>query len=720
MIAAWALSLAVGIASGVGPDADRAAYEDARSRAGRDADAQVDLALWCESRGMGAEKTTHLTRAVLLDPDHARARGLLGYVKHEGRWLRPDEIARAVEGSPERQALLREYVDRRSKARDDADGQYRLALWCEEKGLTQPMVAHLHRVVQLDPGREGAWRRLGFEKVKGRWVNPEAEAALKAGREGQAQADKAWKPRLEKLRSALSSKDKAKRIEAQERLAAITDPRAVPMLWQVFVQSGDERRQRVAVDVLSRIEAPSASAALALIAVFSPHADLRSDAARLLQQRDPREFAGLLAGLIRDEVRYKVKPVEGPGSQGGLFIEGKDANVQRRYTPMQQPAFTFQDRIGVDDYGNLVVKRSNRVIRGEPILGLSPETFTPEAYARDPAGSLAAAGFVFNTSPANAFAAFQAGGVPAPLSRDLAQRLTSLPKQVAWLNEGPPNVGKTVRPIYIETLEASLEALQADAKASALVARDQLASDVRQIEAMNAPIRDVNERSVVVLKAVSGLDIGCDREKWADWVVDLQGYGLPLRYESQPPPTIVEDVPIAYQPQALVIPSYALLGFRIGPSCFAGGTPVRTLRGPRPIEQIRPGDQVLTQDTTTGRLGYQPVVEVMHNPPNWTYSIDLGTETVHPTGIHRFWKAGHGWIMARDVRPGDRLRTVGGVVEVVSADKEKVQPVFNLLLSGGDNYCVGEAGVIAHDNGFVEPVEKPFDGVPALASTGKP
>ena len=117
-----------------------------------------------------------------------------------------------------------------------------------------------------------------------------------------------------------------------------------------------------------------------------------------------------------------------------------------------------------------------------------------------------------------------------------------------------------------------------------------------------------------------------------------------------------------------------------------------------------------------------PVVTVFHNPPNTTYRIDLGSESVYPTGIHRFWKSGRGWIMARDVKAGDRLRTIGGTVEVVSASKDKVQPVFNLLLEGGDNYCVGGLGVLAHDNGFVEPVEHPFDGVPALAglATTKP
>ena len=103
-----------------------------------------------------------------------------------------------------------------------------------------------------------------------------------------------------------------------------------------------------------------------------------------------------------------------------------------------------------------------------------------------------------------------------------------------------------------------------------------------------------------------------------------------------------------------------------GISCFAGGTLVRTLRGDRPIEELRLGDQLLGQDTTTGKLGYHPVVTVFHNPPNVTYRIDLGGESIFPTGIHRFWKAGHGWIMARELKAGDQLRTIGGTVEVVS------------------------------------------------------
>src|SRR5690606_33809226 len=127
--------------------------------------------------------------------------------------------------------------------------------------------------------------------------------------------------------------------------------------WKVFARGGTEARQGVAVDLFSRIDGPAASAALATLAVFSPHGPVRADAASLLQRRDPREFAGMLVGLIRKEERYRVKPVEGPGSRGELFVEGEAANVTRLYTPLQNPALSPRDHFQTDAYGRMIAVR---------------------------------------------------------------------------------------------------------------------------------------------------------------------------------------------------------------------------------------------------------------------------------------------------------------------------------------------------------------------------
>ncbi len=79
------------------------------------------------------------------------------------------------------------------------------------------------------------------------------------------------------------------------------------------------------------------------------------------------------------------------------------------------------------------------------------------------------------------------------------------------------------------------------------------------------------------------------------------------------------------------------------------------------------------------------------------------------TGIHRFWKAGKGWTMARDLKPGDILRLVGGVASVKSIEPDVTQPVYNLDVAESRDFFVGNKGLLVHDFSFVQPVMAPFD-----------
>ena len=59
------------------------------------------------------------------------------------------------------------------------------------------------------------WRHLGYKKAGNRWVKPEDLAAEKQEAEIQKRADKQWKPKLEKIRDGLESKDTARRARAE-------------------------------------------------------------------------------------------------------------------------------------------------------------------------------------------------------------------------------------------------------------------------------------------------------------------------------------------------------------------------------------------------------------------------------------------------------------------------------------------------------------------------
>jgi Pretoxin HINT domain len=240
--------------------------------------------------------------------------------------------------------------------------------------------------------------------------------------------------------------------------------------------------------------------------------------------------------------------------------------------------------------------------------------------------------------------------------------------------------------------------------AGSTVKRD-LNHDYQKALHYRASVDQMNLKVSNVLRELTGQvidepDPARVRDAWRSWWADEQGYsytpGAPRRKR-----TVTSVVVITH-------------------SCFAAGTPVRTLLGMRPIESIQLGDQVLAQDVTTGALGFEPVVAIYHNPPKPTLRIDLGDEVIVATPIHRFWKAGQGWAMARNLRPGDTIRRLGGTARVVSVSEEKVQPVFNLDVARCRSFFVGASGALVHDNSLVDPVLHPFDApkAPAAAAAG--
>src|SRR5437588_10327081 len=109
-------------AAAAAPTADvLAEYREAEAGLGRDADAHVRLALWCEAHGLQAERVKHLALAVLADPKNATARGLMGLVAFRGQWSRPDKVAEKVKSDALLAAKLAEYNARREKTAETAD-----------------------------------------------------------------------------------------------------------------------------------------------------------------------------------------------------------------------------------------------------------------------------------------------------------------------------------------------------------------------------------------------------------------------------------------------------------------------------------------------------------------------------------------------------------------------------------------------------------------------
>lgn len=611
---------------------DRTDYQAAVARAGHDAEAHLKLAVWCDAHGLDTERVKHLAMALAIDPQNPAVRGLMGLVAYGGRWLPPEKVSQTVSADDAMAAKLAEYEGKRQSTPDTAEAQWQLALWCENNGLKAEATAHFTAVTQLDPKRADAWHKLGCAWSHGRWIRAEEVAAERAEEQVQEKADRHWRRRL-----AQWKRDNwfpgPQRDAALAAMKKITDPRAVPAIHWVFGR-GNRFEQEMAAQLLSQIQCPAASQALAALALCDAWPDGRTFAIQELKRRDPRDYMDGLIALMHRPFAYHVSPIGSMGEPGGLVIDGDSSRMQRVYPVPGTPA------------ANPRMQRFLAGRTGEAVPATGPT---------GPAG--------FNPF----FPANPAGPMQAPALIDL---------------------------------EAARMAAQARANTQRTMLRE-----IQTVDAFNTQMTAANRLIGATLREITGQQLGDDPDAWLTWWNDKLGLRVertPARYRKTTTRYVASPTPVSL--------------FRVHQACFAAGTPVWTLTGPRPIESLAVGDVVLSQDTQSGVLGYRPILGIHHNPPAQTVRIRLKDETVISTPVHRFWRPGLGWAMARDLKPGDSIRTVGGRAEILEIRPDVVQPVFNLDVARDHSFFVGSGQILVRDNSLPPAMFTPFDAEPALAA----
>ena len=131
--------------------------------------------------------------------------------------------------------------------------------------------------------------------------------------------------------------------------------------------------------------------------------------------------------------------------------------------------------------------------------------------------------------------------------------------------------------------------------------------------------------------------------------------------------------------------------------CFAAGTPVWTASGILPIETIRVGDVVLSQDVETGELAYKPVLRTSIRPPERLVKIRVGTESFETSGGHLFWVSGQGWSKARELDSEHSLHAIDGSFAVTAIEDGTEAQTFNLVVADYNTYVVGTSKILSHD-----------------------
>ncbi|MBI2824731.1 MAG: hypothetical protein HYX69_08600 [Planctomycetia bacterium] len=200
----------------------------------------------------------------------------------------------------------------------------------------------------------------------------------------------------------------------------------------------------------------------------------------------------------------------------------------------------------------------------------------------------------------------------------------------------------------------------------------------------NTMVDRSNERVAEALRTTTGQDLSDDPKLWWNWWLD---------YNEIYQPSVK---PVTQQVRTYVPPPST---FRVSySSCFVAGTPVWTMTGPMPVEQVKVGECVLAQDPATGELAYKPVMATTVRPASPVIAVRAGGDTIRATRGHPFWVSGRGWQMTKELKAGDSLHTPDGAVAIESAEPDGQAECYNMVVADFGTYFVGQKQVLVHDN----------------------
>jgi hypothetical protein len=123
----------------------------------------------------------------------------------------------------------------------------------------------------------------------------------------------------------------------------------------------------------------------------------------------------------------------------------------------------------------------------------------------------------------------------------------------------------------------------------------------------------------------------------------------------------------------------------------------------KPIQNIQPGDQILSHNPDTGQNEPATVTHthVHQNIP--TLRVTTTTGPIITTGNHPIYTHEKGYIPARDLRAGDQLKTPDGTPAQILTIQNTGhhQTVHNLTIQQHHNYHVlaGNTPILVHNNG---------------------
>jgi hypothetical protein len=239
-------------------------------------------------------------------------------------------------------------------------------------------------------------------------------------------------------------------------------------------------------------------------------------------------------------------------------------------------------------------------------------------------------------------------------------------------------------------------------------------------EKANESVRRFQSNVATVLRTVSGSNLLDHPQLWWKWWDEYQesfNMGLKDQYKSY---TEDRSYTITNPTQTVMLTNFRDYSTSCMPprrcECLVLGTQIQTESGLKPVESIRIGDQVVSQDITSGEISLRPVLRTTIRPAAVTREIVLANgESIRCTLGHPWWVVGRGWVMAKNLEAAMAIRTATGFATIESLKDAQAMETYNLVVDEDHTYFVGQSRLLSFDASELIPTFQKVPGVPADA-----
>lgn len=271
------------------------------------------------------------------------------------------------------------------------------------------------------------------------------------------------------------------------------------------------------------------------------------------------------------------------------------------------------------------------------------------------------------------------------------------------------------RLVQIQTVKSTKNGVKNEVAASIAAEEAKRNAEDAQADVVkaNESVRMLQSNIATVLRGTTGAKLDDSPKAWWDWWDRYEeSYIAGEKYVES---SYSEDrSSLVYDTRRAEATSYSPPVVPRRHECLVFGTLIQTEGGLKPIESIRVGDMVVTQNIQSGELRMKPVLRTTLRPVAVTQDIQLASgEKIRATLGHPWWVIGQGWVKTKDLKKGMALRTPANFTSIDDITDREAIETFNLVIDDDHTYFVGQSRVLAWDASELIPTFQRVPGLPA-------